>query len=154
MTGILKSRKLQYLVRRPQRQGPQMQMTDLRRIQFLTRCRLSCHFDFQGDFGSRQLCPCGNEDTMAHVRRGCALYRDILPKDTEDYFGVEKAEAMYEAILKRRVELKSGPALQPPPPSARPGPPMSAPSTTFGPSACLEPTQPLPTAADVSNVRI
>ena len=125
-----RSRKLQYLSARFQAAGPQLGMTNVEEIRFLTRCRLSCHFDFEGDFGCTTKCSCGSENTLAHVRRGCIEYSDLLPDDTEEYFGVETGAALYHKIIDRRKELRgrtSSRAL-PPPTTAPPAPPRALPA--------------------------
>ena len=104
-TGLLRSRKLQYLAGVTQQAAPQNKMLDIQRIQFISRCRLSCHFEFSGDFGSGDLCACGEADTLAHIRRGCIWYKDLLPTDNMDYFSVEKSEALYKKIIERHREL-------------------------------------------------
>ena len=82
-----------------------MTMTDLKRIQFLTRCRLSCQFNFSADFGSGAKCQCGELDTMGHVRRGCIKYHDILPNDPDEFNKLELAESLYERIMARHDEM-------------------------------------------------
>ena len=103
---LTESSKLRYLVGWEQDRGPQMTMTDLERIRFITRCRLGSHSSFTGDFGSGKHCSCGNLDTIGHVRRGCHLYNDILPESYETYNSVELSEAVYKAILARKEELE------------------------------------------------
>ena len=104
---MLESQKLRYLAGWQQARAPQMNMTDLKRIQFLTRSRLSSHYSFSGDFGSGVRCSCGELDTLGHVRRGCHMYLDLLPSSYDDYFSVEKAEKLYTEILKRKEEIMS-----------------------------------------------
>ena len=102
---LTESSKLRYLVGWNQERGPQMTMTDLDRLRFITRCRLSSHTAFTGDFGSGTRCICGEMDTLGHVRRGCYLYTDILPDNYETYNSVERSEAVYRAVLERKAEL-------------------------------------------------
>ena len=86
-----------------------MTMLDIERIRLLTRCRLGCHFTFSGDFGSGVRCGCGKLDTLNHVRRGCPVYRDLVPNEDSDpncFNSVERAEEVYEAVLARRVSIK------------------------------------------------
>ena len=107
---LLDSSKLAYLASSPQNQAPQMTMLDLERIRLLTRCRMGCHFSFSGDFGSGVRCGCGEIDTLNHVRRGCPAYADLLPggEDERDWHNsVERAEAVYEAVLDRHSALKA-----------------------------------------------
>ena len=68
---------------------------------------MSCHFAFSGDFGSGVRCGCGELDTLAYVRRGCALYADILPDSFDTFNSVEGSEKVYNAILSRREVLKA-----------------------------------------------
>ena len=154
--GLIQSRKLQYLIGEDQKKGPQIDMTDLQRIQFLTRCRLSCHFEFEGDFGSRTPCPCGEADTLSHVRRGCPEYRDLLPPDPKSYFGVENTEKIYRKIFERKRSLRTRPPptnqatcpgsiptprppLLPAPPST---PPAARPALTLRTQASTGPRRP------------
>ena len=131
--NLMMSRKLQYLAGAAQDRAPQLAMTDIKRIQFLTRCRLACHFEFEGDFGSETPCVCGENDSLAHVRRGCPAYIDILPRDTAAYFGIEETEELYEKIMERKRQLRRNlseqgtspgtPAACSPPPPSHPTPP-------------------------------
>ena len=103
---LLESRKVSYLANFRQDRAPQMGMTDLKKIEFLTRCRLSSLFEFNGDFGSDKLCPCGEKDTMGHVRRGCPLYRDLLPADTSALQILAVADDFYTQVLERKTMLR------------------------------------------------
>ena len=47
---LLESSKLSHLASRNQGRALQMTMLDLDRIRLITRCRLSCHFAFLGDW--------------------------------------------------------------------------------------------------------
>ena len=105
---LLDSTKLAYLATWDQDKGPQMTMTDLNRIRTLTRCRISCHFSFSGDFGSGVKCRCGQPDTLHHVRQGCEEYMDLMTDSNVDEMlnSVERSEKFYEAVLARREEMK------------------------------------------------
>ena len=121
---LFESSKLRYLAGWDQKLGPQMSMTDLKKIQFLTRCRLSCQFSFSADFGSGARCPCGELDTMGHVRRGCEEYHDILPEDPEEFNKLERAELLYTRIMTRHDRMgedaRGGAANTSPPPTPPP----------------------------------
>ena len=104
---MMESSKLRYLVGWDQARAPQMGMTDLKRIQSITRSRLSAHYAFSADFGSGKRCSCGELDTFGHVRRGCHLYHDLLPETYETYNSVEGAEAVYDSILARKEEINA-----------------------------------------------
>ena len=111
---LLESSKLSYLSEWDQQQAPQMMMTDLERIRMLTRCRISCHFSFSGDFGSGAKCECGQLDTLHHVRRGCPLYKDLLPagEEKEILHSVEKSEVFYQTVLERKLKMKQDKAVR------------------------------------------
>ena len=103
---LTESSKLRYLVGWDQHRGPQMTMTDLERIRFITRCRLGSHNAFSGDFGSGKRCVCGDIDTIGHVRRGCYMYTDILPENYDQFNSVEGSENIYRNIIARKEEIE------------------------------------------------
>ena len=103
---LSESTKLRYLVGWDQARAPQMNMTNLKRIRFITRSRLAMHYEFSGDFGSGNKCECGEPDTLSHVRRGCYLFMDILPENYETYNSIEGSEKVYEDILRRKEEIR------------------------------------------------
>ena len=78
----------------------------MKKIVFLTRCRLSSLFEFNGDFGSDKLCHCGERDTLGHVRRGCPLYRDLLPPDIRMLQDVEVLHRFYTQVMERKTLLQ------------------------------------------------
>ena len=125
---VILSKKLSYMAYWHQLRAPQMGMLDIKRISFITRCRLASTFEFSADFGSGVKCECGELDTMAHVRRGCRLYEDLLPHDMRDIQKVEVAESFFMSVLERKRRITEG--WTPPPRSScsSDGPPPTPPS--------------------------
>ena len=139
---VLNSPKLKHLAGWTTPRANYVTMTNLTRIQFLARCRLSCLFEFQGDFGGGKLCPCGSRDTLQHVRDNCPHYIDLRPSSMEEVEAVERSEDFYRKVIERhRMLNESGlhAAVQPPPPL----PPAST-SPTPTPAPLPPPPTPSP----------
>ena len=49
---------------------------------------------------------CGSPETLAHVRRGCVHYHDLLPDNTNNYNSPTKSLKVYKKLQKRRKNLR------------------------------------------------